>query len=175
MRRARRSLDDFQQRKAEEIYAHLRERRADLEAQAQRKERLRAETRAAAKVPPQFAWFCCCRPCVTSKLGCTHWQSGSMFGPEFGKSVVYMLQFVQTMGCAAGLLCSCVLVAHGRGSMKQGELPHMPAFLCFWAHMRSRAQHPGCASTVHRQYMLLNPLLVWRACRPRRRRCCGGR
>lgn len=46
----RRSLDDFQERKAAEIYAHLRERRGALEAQARRKERLRAETRAAAKV-----------------------------------------------------------------------------------------------------------------------------
>ena len=44
-----RSLEEFEARKAEEIYANLRKQRADLERQWARKERLRAETRAKAK------------------------------------------------------------------------------------------------------------------------------
>ena len=45
-----RSLEEFEERKLEEIYANLRKQRADLEQQWARKERLRAETRAKAKV-----------------------------------------------------------------------------------------------------------------------------
>ena len=47
----RRPLEDFEERKFEEIYSNLRRQRQALEQQWLRKERVRAETRAAAKVP----------------------------------------------------------------------------------------------------------------------------
>jgi hypothetical protein len=44
------SLDDFEARKAEDIYQSLRQRRRQQREQWERRERRRAETRASAKV-----------------------------------------------------------------------------------------------------------------------------
>ena len=45
------SLDDFEARKAEDIYQSLRQRRRQQREEWARRERRRAETRASAKVP----------------------------------------------------------------------------------------------------------------------------
>ena len=49
----RSSLDDFEARKADEIYQSLRQRRRQQREQWQRRERRRAELRGTAKVGPQ--------------------------------------------------------------------------------------------------------------------------